>query len=347
LDLNAIPADNAAAVIDVVENIDLASFRAVYARIAQAKRLKKSPAPRVAGPPVTTITLGIIYAQQTLLPLKKLAEELELLNDRTQSREWPDMVVVGSTGAVQYAVQFPGEPSISGEYLPPAEGALANYTPAIYVVMVMRPTGPYAFNKMISFLVAHLAIFSPGAKLPLYSDILEGVPKSAVTLSGYQYNLRGDLVPVPREFYNDRLLSPPPIRIEDQKGTLLSTIQYVPWQDGGAIVLRGKLSLDGLMVFLGKEALAKGGVIRRPDDLQISHVLPITPAKFDEMLNRLQRQSNIRVRPSQGQFVIQQLADEGSASPFMARILFGLLRLRDGVYSDPAARENLISRSSR
>jgi len=55
LDLNAIPADNAAAVIDVVENIDLAGFRAAYARIAHAKRSKKSPAPRVAGPPVTTI----------------------------------------------------------------------------------------------------------------------------------------------------------------------------------------------------------------------------------------------------------------------------------------------------
>ena len=53
--INAIPADNAAAVIDVVENIDLAGFRAAYARIAHAKRSKKSPAPRVAGPPVTTI----------------------------------------------------------------------------------------------------------------------------------------------------------------------------------------------------------------------------------------------------------------------------------------------------
>jgi hypothetical protein len=113
----------------------------------------------------------------------------------------------------------------------------------------------------------------------------------------------------------------------------------VLWQDGGAIVLRGKLPLDGLMVFLGKEALAKGGVICRPDDLQISHVLPITPANFNEMLNRLQRQSNMHVRPSQGQFVIQKLADEGSASPFMARILLGLMRLRDVVYSDPAARE--------
>jgi hypothetical protein len=33
---------------------------------------------------------------------------------------------IGALVAVQYAVQFPGEPTISGEYLPPAEGALAN-----------------------------------------------------------------------------------------------------------------------------------------------------------------------------------------------------------------------------
>lgn len=149
------------------------------------------------------------------------------MNAQTPGREWPDMVVVASTGSINYAVQFPGE-SLSGDFLPPAEGALSNYTPEIYVVMVMRPTGTHTFNKMAAFLVAHLVIFSPGAKVPNFSHILEGVPKTAVTLSGYQYNLGGDLVPVPRQFYNDRYLPPPPILIEDQKGQLLSTIQFLP-----------------------------------------------------------------------------------------------------------------------
>jgi hypothetical protein len=128
---------------------------------------------------------------------------------------------------------------------------------------------------MLAFLIAHLSIFSPGANLPACAQILEGVPQHAVTISGYQYNLSGDLLPVPRQFYNDRYLPPLPVRIEDQRGKLLCTLQFLPWQDGGAILLKGKLPLDGLLTFLGNEALQRAGIVKRPDE-QISYVLPIT-----------------------------------------------------------------------
>lgn len=338
-DTDAIPADAVAAVIDARESLDLDSLRAAYARIAVAKRLKKSPRPRLDDTPSTTITLGIIFAQRSSLPLEDFAAELERLNAQMPSREWPDMIAVASTGAIHYAVQFPGE-SLSGDFLPPAEGALTNFIPAMYVVIVMRPTGAHTFNKMMAFLVAHLSIFSPGAEVPNFSHILEGVPQVAVTHSGYQYNLGGELVPVPRQFYNDRYLPPPPIIIQTPNGKLLSTIEYLPWQDGGTILLRGKLPLDGLMVFLGKEALQRSGVVRRPPDLQISHVLPITPANFSEMLNRFQRQSNMVVRQDEGKWIAQKYADEGTTSPFMARLLLGMMRLRDVVYTDPTTRDN-------
>lgn len=86
----------------------------------------------------------------------------------------------------------------------------------MYIVMVMRSTGGYTLNKMMAFLIAHLAIFSPGAKVPPWIEILKGVSQQAVTLSGYQYNQRGELLPVPRQFYNDRYLAPLPMRIEDE-----------------------------------------------------------------------------------------------------------------------------------
>lgn len=338
-DTDAFPADAVAAVVDARESLDLDSLRAAYTRIAIAKRLKKSPRPRLDDTPSTTVTLGIIFAQRSSLPLENLAAELERLNAQTPSREWPDMIVVASTGAIHYAVQFPGE-SLSGDFLPPAEGALANYIPPMYVVMVMRPTGARTFNKMMAFLVAHLSIFSPGAEIPNFSHILKGVPQTAVTLPGYQYNLSGNLVPVPRQFYNDRYLPPPPMLIEDQKGNLLSTIEFLPWQDGGTIMLRGKLPLDGLMVFLGKEVLRKSGVVRRPSDLQISYVLPITAASFSDMLSRLQRQSNMVVRRDEGKWIVQKFADEGTTSPFMARLLLGMMRLRDIVYVDHTTRND-------
>ena len=236
-----------------------------------------------------------------------------------------------------YAGQFPGE-SLSGDYLPPEEGALDSYTPAMYVVIVMRPTGVYTFNKMTAFLIAHLAIFSPGAKLRNWPDILDGAPQTAVTVSGYQYNLEGELQPVPRQFYNDRYFPPPPLRIESQKGELLSTIQFLPWQDGGVLLLKGKLPLEAFTVFLGKEATERGGFVHRPPDLKISHVLPITQANFNQMLNRFQQQSNMVVRRGEEECILQKFADEGSTSPFIARVLMGVMRLRDVVYSGPAER---------
>ena len=333
-----VPADAAAAVIDVTDSLTIEAFRVAYARIARAKRLRKSPAPLLETP-TTNVTLGIIFARISASPLEIFAEELERLNAQTQSREWPDFVVVAATGAIQYAAQFPGEP-LGADYLPPAEGALRNYIPAVYVVITVRPTGEHTFNKMLSFVLAHLGIFSPGAKLPGFIDVLDGVPKTAIVISGYQYDLKGNLNPVPSNQYQDRFVPAPPLQIRDQRGRQLASIQLVPWQDGSVIVLKGKLPLLGLLPFFGRPNLLQAGVITRPDDLQISHVLPVTPADFREMLNQFQQRSNMIVVQPKQQWIVQKLADEGSASPFMARLLMGLMRLRDAVYPDPSSRED-------
>jgi hypothetical protein len=75
------------------------------------------------------------------------------------------MLIVASTGVINYGVQFPGE-GVSADFLPPGEGALEAFTPAMYIVMVMRPSGAHSLNKMIAFLITHLEIFSPGARVP-------------------------------------------------------------------------------------------------------------------------------------------------------------------------------------
>ena len=62
---------------------------------------------------------------------------------------------------------------------------------------------------MAALVIAHLVIFSPGAKLPNWSQMKEGIVKNSIVFTGYQYNLKGELLPVPREFYNDRYFPPP------------------------------------------------------------------------------------------------------------------------------------------
>jgi hypothetical protein len=186
-----VPADALAAVIDVYESMDLEQFRAACQRIGRAKTLTKTPAPRLSGVAHTTTTLGIILAIRATLPLEKFAEELDRLNRQTPGVQWPDMDAVLSTGTINYALQFPGE-QVIGDFLPPAEGAAAAHTMPAYVIMVIRPTGTYTFNKLTAFLIAHLAIFSPGAMVPNFALVLNGVPKLAITLCGYQYNLSGE-----------------------------------------------------------------------------------------------------------------------------------------------------------
>jgi len=322
----SVAADTLACAIDVTHTLDLAGLRQAYARVAQTKTLKKSPAARDVTH--TTITLGVILAVEAAVPLEQLADELDRLNRQTPDTQWTDMVVVASHGLISYAVQFPGEPTISGQWMPPAEGALANYVPATYIVMIIKPSGGYTFNQMMHTVLAHLWIFSPGANLPDRDEITKGVENLALTQSGYQYNLGGKLRPVPPEQMQGRMLPQRPFLVQDKKGETLATLQFLKWQDGGVILLRGKLPLEGLMIFLGDAALKKAGTIRR-EGLQISHVLPISEQNFQEMLQQIQRRSNMIVCNDPGKFVVQKFADEGASSPFMARLFIGVLKLGD------------------
>jgi hypothetical protein len=332
-------ADGLACVIDVYESMGLQDFRLAYERIARAKKLKKSPPSHVPGVPTTTVTLGIIFSRDTILPLESLAQELDRLNrQHPDDRAWVDMVVVLSKGVINYAVQFPGG-KVLGDYLPPAADTSPDRVPPLYVVLVVKPTGDFTFNKMSAFLVAHLAIFSPGANLPNFVYLLEGAPKDVLTICGYQYDLSSRLVPVPREFYNDRLLPQRPYLIQDGKGKTLSSLLFVPWQDGGVIILRGKLPLEGLLVFLGKEVMSRAAKINQPPDTQISYVLPITYAHFRQLVARIRNQSNMTVIIDPTEFVVQKFAEEGSRSPFMARIFMGVLRLRDVIFPDSKSRD--------
>jgi hypothetical protein len=324
-----------AAVIDVHFDLTLENLRESYSRVAAAKSLTKTPVPK--GETQSNITLGVVWAARTAIPIESITDEIARLNEEMPSTRWPDMIIVGAS-TINYAVQFPGE-SLSGDFLPPAERATERSAPAVYVVAVMRPTGEFTLNKLLAYLLAHLGIFSPGdvTARPNFNEVVVGMSASAVTLFGYQYNLRGDLVPVPRQFYNDRYFTPRQFLIESDEGKVLAAIKYLPWADGAAILLRGILPLEGLLVFFGSKLAGRSAVIKLKEG-QVSYVLPVTKTDFAEWLNRIELQSNMRVRQESGRFVVQKLADEGASSPYIARIFIGMLHLRDQIYPDPLKR---------
>lgn len=335
---NDIPADNAMAVIDVVEELDINELRAAHARLIVVKRLAKSRPPQ-AGAPVATVTMTIIFARKASLPVETITDELCRLNEGLPHAEWIDMAAVSDTAVIAYGCQLAGQPILGG-ILPPARDAKDSFSPAWYVIPTMLASKDGTFNKVLAFIVSYVVFFSPGTSVLNFNDLLVGTNKTVVTTFGYQYNLSGSLLPVPRDQYVDRLLPARPVIIESQdRKELLSSLVYIPWQDGGVILSKGKLPLEGLLIFLGKDALKKGGVIRTGPDSQASHVLPITPALFAAMLTRIRNQSNMSVRQVSPKYTMEKLADEGTATPFMARIFMGLLNIRERAYPDRTERD--------
>ena len=100
----AAPSDSVAAVIDVHDDLTLENLRESYGRIAKAKSLTKAPVPQ--GEMRTNITMGVVWAARTTLPLETITNEIARLNEQMPGTHWPDMITVGTTIMVSYPDRF-------------------------------------------------------------------------------------------------------------------------------------------------------------------------------------------------------------------------------------------------
>ena len=331
-----IPADAVVTTIDVQWAMDVEAFRAAYRRVVAVKALKKRPMPGNPGDP--NVILGIVFAVRGTMPMEDFARELEVLNAETPSGRWPDAVVLAATGLINYAVQFPGEKP-SGNWLLARTEYAVNNTPPFYIPMMISPAGAHAFDKMLSMLLSRLRASLPISPMPDWDELQAGIPQDAIAWSGYQYNLRGELKPVPRDQYEDRALPLPVLHIRDKNGTVLAGVQFLPWQDGAVILLAGNIPMEMLYAFMDRSAIANAQVFQRDPRRRISSVLPLTRAEFMEALGRLQTRSNMTVGPDQRSVVVQKIEDEGTSSPFIARLMLGIFYLRNLIISDKAHRD--------
>ena len=280
--------------------------------------------------------MGIIFAVDSNVPVESLAQELEQLNKLRPHDHWVDMVVILSRGTINYGCQFPDKPL--GDFLPPARGGTMRAP--MYVHIVAKAHAPFCLNRMCSLLFYYLYLFSPGTALPPYNEILEGVPKVGMTIAPYQYNLSGQLVPVPLELrFNQFFLFPLGFRAVDGRGEELARVRYLPWQDGGIVRVTGKLPIEGVLVFGGKEAISQP-VIRFEGE-QFSGVIPLSRQGFIEMAERMAKQStNIYIKPDpRPNWIVENRGTEGTSSPFIARLFMGICRLRDQALCDAKVRD--------
>ncbi len=334
--IKRIATDNLACAIDVHEKLGLEQLRQSYEKIAHVKALAKSIVPTVSqGVPVADATMGIIFAVDLDAPIESLAEELARLNREHSYRVWPDMVVVLSRGTVNLMCQIPYKPL--GDFLPPAREM--SHRPAMYIHVFARAHAAFALNKMCAVLFPYLYFFQPGAGLPPYKEILRDMPATGMPIAAFQFNLKGDLVSVPTSMRFDELfLFPLSFRVEDRQGNLHAKVQYLPWQDGGVVRLQGRFPIEALLVFAGKSALSEP--IVRYQNEQTSGVIPMSRDQFKEMANRMARQSNLVIKPDKRpNLVVEQRGNEGTSSPFVARLFMGICEMRDHSIGDKALRE--------
>ncbi|MFN9091350.1 MAG: hypothetical protein ACK5V0_07615 [Alphaproteobacteria bacterium] len=327
-------ASTVAAVAEIVDVLTEESLAVAYGRIASAKRLAKGrhkDAPNDG----SNGTLGIVFARSVEGPVEQIVERLQALNAETPGGLWLDRLAINGVCSLEYGIQFPGASALMG-WFPPAPDNGLPYQPGFYIVLTktIGVLGPAA--SAATWLLLHLQLFRRSAVIPELPKP-DPADRKAIVVSGYQYNLAGDLKPVPDEYYRDRMVPEVPVQILGPGAKEpLAALRFVQWQDGGVIVLKGKFPLDGLLIFAGLKPNS-WTVLRQPGDLQVSSVLPMDRLGFTELLRAAGTRSNLRFHQPKEQFLVQKVGDEGTESPYIARLMLGLLTLRDQVYIEDEA----------
>ncbi|WP_263350005.1 hypothetical protein [Acidicapsa acidisoli] len=312
-----------AGVLHVTQSLNEASLADGYAPIGKIKALPGHDTDSIEG--WHHVPVGMIVACDCDRPLEQLVDAIATLNASIPSTRWADAVSVLSLGLINYAVQFEGG-KIGGDFILPNKTGAMQF--AMYVHVVVSSPGTYTFNRTCGFLFMHLGCFSRKTSLPTNQMLMEGVPRIAVNIRAYMFDATDHLVPVPDEMRQDRGygLQLMPYRVEDQKGKLLSRVQFVPWLGGAAIRVYGDLPLMPFIVLLGK--MDRPPQQMKTPDGTISSILPIGRPQFEVMLARFNRQSNVIFKREQPSWTVTKMADEGTASPFMARLFLNILDLR-------------------
>jgi hypothetical protein len=207
----------------------------------------------------------------------------------------------------------------------------------------MRNGAQVTFNKVASLIVSRVAIFQPEVKVSNYRELIEDIPSHGAATQTYQFNLANTLVAMTWDQAIAAQLPQDTFNIVSGK-TKLGSVRYQSWQDGGVIVVRGAFPIDLFLVFLNEVAPGLSTADMqyfRGSDVQVSYVLPINQQQFLQTLSVFERRSsNISIQRETAKILVQKVGDEGSTSPFFARLMIGMMGIRDSVYDDKARRNH-------
>ncbi|MEX6633420.1 hypothetical protein [Hyphococcus lacteus] len=283
-----------------------------------------------------------ILAESSALTLHDISREVQKLNSQFDSSLWPDAYAVYGLGVINYAAYVPGRKETGDFFLPPKGIRTKGPVPSVSIQLIMRASRTHVFAKVASLLVARCGIYDNAAGLPNFITVSSGFPAQGLSAMTYQFNLSGILAPqIFEQAIAERM---PGARFNVVSGDeRLASVRYLEWQDGGVFVVRGRFPIDIFLSFMQSvvPALKPEDLhFFRHDDVQASYVLPISFQQFVQTLQAFsQCSSNMAIEPDTQKHVVEKISDEGTSSPFIARMMLGIFSIRDAVFHESSRRK--------
>lgn len=328
-----VSADAVAAILEVKATLNKDQLEEAFAKIEEVKRLRKRPIGEMdqkatESTLTTTGTLGIILGFKSDISLEKLADHCLELNEKYETPNRPDIIVVLDTGVIDYEAQFVGARNMGHLGIASPDEFVI---PPCFVHLVAREDGAFSLNRLFTHLLSHLAFYPRRPSIPPFSVLLEGSSSIPHTLGVYQFNTERRLVryetpPAKSSEQN------PIIRIRHKPSKEeLATLMYIPWQDGGIIRKKGKIPLMALLVWFTKGEPPRTVQV---EDTELSMVMKVTRPEFEKWPATIERQSDMTATlESPPPFDVRQVGNEGTSEPFIARVFLGLVDMAINVLS--------------
>jgi hypothetical protein len=296
-----LPSDNVAAAIEVKSSLSKDELKDAAKKISSIKKLLKTPITNIDQPVtfstlITTKTLGIVFAYDSKTSLETLADNLREINKEIPYEEWIDIVAVLDKGVIGYVIQNPFEQKFAGYFA----GAASSDFPIfpIYLHLVKDDLGKLTLNRFLVNLMAHLTFYRQRSSV-ITESVMGNQDFKCMTIQGYQFNLKRELVPVEESHFQGNLL-PSMVKFNlysIKNGEFIGQIIWMPWQDGGAIIYSGRLGppiafFNPYFKAVKSQEMIMPGM--KNNNLWLSSVIPLSKEKFIEISESLKDEESLK-----------------------------------------------------
>lgn len=330
-----VPVDSVAMVIESHDELTRENLKTSYERIKIVKNLEANE-----------IITAVLVGKDSKLSLREIADEMEISTSRIENYLWVDLVSVLSKGTINYAAQVPGNEDM-GDFIVTFKGMENDLAASLYIYKIIRTSIDYNFNKIFALGIQRISIFKAGLTFPGFEDILNNLPSNGMNIDNYQYNSKGKLLHMTAQQIVESKL--PKERYYIVSGNSeLGSLQYQPWQDGGIIILSGKFPIDIFFNFLVQVqpeiSNKKMQYFKNKSGSQVSYVLPINETQFMQALTLFkQKSSNVEIKTDNSKILIKKMSEEGTSSPFIARLMLGIFDTQNIVSSKKEDRDHFYN----